>query len=80
MYYVYLIKSLKFPDQTYVGFTKNLDERLVCHNFGGSIHTARYKPWVLVLSLSFLDEVKAIEFEKYLKSQSGRAFARKRLW
>jgi len=80
MYYVYLIRSLKFSDQTYIGYTKNLKKRLLCHNSGGSIHTARYKPWELVVCLIFVNEMKAIEFEKYLKSQSGRTFAKKRLW
>ena len=80
MYCVYLIKSLKFPNQTYVGFTKNLKNRLECHNSGSSPHTAKYKPWSLEVCLSFTSEKKAIEFEKYLKSQSGRLFAKKRLW
>lgn len=80
MYCVYLLQSLSFPDQTYIGYTKNLDERLFCHNSGGSIHTAQYKPWQLITHIVFLDESKAIKFEKYLKSQSGRAFALKRLW
>ncbi len=80
MYYIYLIRSLRFPSKTYIGFTKNLEQRLRCHNSGGSVHTARYRPWKLVVYLSFENEKKAIAFEKYLKSQSGRAFAKKRLW
>lgn len=31
------------------------------------------------LVFSFPDKYKALEFEKYLKSHSGRAFAKKRL-
>ena len=79
MYYVYLLRSINFPDQTYVDYTKDLKKRLICHNQGGSTHTAHYKPWRLVVYLGFTDEYKAIEFEKYLKTQSGRAFAVKRL-
>jgi len=80
MYHVYIIKSLNFPDTYYVGYTTNLAQRLETHNSGGSIHTAKYKPWEMVMFLSFTDKNKATDFEKYLKSQSGRAFAKKRFW
>lgn len=45
-----------------------------------SIHTARYRPWKLVIYLGFADQTKAKEFERYLKSQSGRALAKKHFW
>jgi predicted GIY-YIG superfamily endonuclease len=80
MFYVYLIQSESFPDQRYVGFTTNLRERLATHNAGGSVHTAKYKPWKLISYHAFADERRARELEYYLKSGSGRAFARKRLW
>ena len=79
MYYVYLIKSINFPAEVYVGYTTNLIQRLETHNSGGSIHTAKYKPWELVMYLGFVSEATARSFEKYLKSHSGRAFAEKRL-
>jgi len=79
MFYVYILRSLKFPDQTYVGYTLDVQERLKTHNFGGSVHTASGKPWELVMFLSFYDEKRAREFEYYLKTQSGRAFLSKRL-
>jgi len=34
----------------------------------------------MVLFLGFKDKLRATVFEKYLKSGSGRAFAKKRLW
>lgn len=80
MYYVYLIKSLKNPTKNYIGYTTNLQERLQKHNEGGSIYTSSDRPWKLVMHLCFEDEKRAIEFEKYLKSGSGNAFAKKRLW
>ena len=79
MNYVYILKSIKFPDKIYIGYTKNLEERLHCHNTGGSIHTSKYRPWQLMAHLIFENETKAIETEKYLKTQSGRAFVKKRL-
>ena len=80
MYYVYLLRSIVFPNQTYIGYTINLERHLEKHNSGGSVHTAKYKPWQLIMYLCFKDEITAIEFEKYLKSGSGSAFAKKRLW
>lgn len=38
MYYVYLIKSLKDPSKTYIGYTVDLEQRLEKHNSGGSIY------------------------------------------
>ena len=78
MYYVYLIRSINYPEQIYIGYTTDLRERLVTHNNGGSVHTAKYKPWKLITYLGFADKAIALKFEKYLKSQSGRAFVKKR--
>lgn len=80
MYHVYLIKSLTHSDQKYIGYTTNLKERLARHNSSGSFHTGKYGVWELVLCLSFKDKMRAIEFEQYLKSGSGNAFATKRFW
>ena len=78
MYYVYLIQSIHFTDIPYVGYSINLDQRLETHNSGGSIHIAKYRPWKLIMYSAFDELQTAKEFERYLKSQSGRAFARKR--
>ncbi len=80
MFYVYLLKSVNFPDQKYVGCTDNLKERLETHNSGGSIYTKPYRPWKIEIYLAFQEEKTAWEFEKYLKSGAGRAFAKKRFW
>ncbi len=80
MYYVYLLRSATNPDKTYTGFTEDLKSRLKTHNAGQSIYTAKYKPWNLVTYLAFASEDRARHFEAYLKSHSGMAFARKRLW
>jgi len=80
MYYVYLLRSSAHPAQRYVGFTSDLRKRLKSHNEGASTHTAKYRPWELVTYLGFNTERKAREFEYYLKTGSGQAFANKRLW
>jgi putative endonuclease len=79
MWYVYIIRSANFPDQEYTGASEDPKQRLTDHNAGRSAHTAKYKPWKLVWYCAFPDNYKALAFEKYLKSHSGRAFAKKRL-
>jgi len=79
MKYVYLLESIDHPEETYVGLTDDLKSRFAAHNAGHSSHTAKFKPWRLVTYIAFSDERKAVEFERYLKSASGRAFANKQL-
>ncbi len=80
MYYVYLIRSLNDPSKTYIGYTTDIKQRFEVHNSGGSVHTAKYKPWKLITYLAFDSERKALDFEKYIKVGSGHAFAQKRFW
>ena len=79
MKYVYLLQSINFPNETYAGLTDDLRARFGAHNKRRSHHTDKYKPWRLVTYIAFSDHRKAVEFERYLKSASGRAFANKRL-
>jgi putative endonuclease len=79
-YYVYLIRSTKLPAQTYIGFTEDLQQRIADQNGGASVHTAPFRPWRLVSAHAFMDVKRAREFEKYLKSGSGRASANLHLW
>ena len=80
MHYVYLLQSEMAGNQRYVGLTSNLKQRLAHHNAGKSSHTSKFLPWKLVTYVAFSNERKAGLFERYLKSGSGHAFARKRLW
>ena len=79
MNYVYIIRSVSDPSQTYTGATADLKQRVADHNAGKSTHTSKYTPWELEFYAAFADKYTAYEFEKYLKSHSGRAFANKRL-
>jgi putative endonuclease len=79
MWYVYIIRSIDFPEKEYIGASTNLKERLACHNRGESKHTSKFAPWKLIWHCVFADKYKALAFEKYLKSHSGKAFANKRL-
>ena len=79
MHYVYQIQSVSDPSRYYTGSTDNLKARLDSHNAGRSPHTAKHKPWRLVTYHAFLDQSKALDFEDYLKTGSGRAFANRHL-
>ena len=79
MYYVYVLKSLEYCNQMYIGSTFDLDQRLQMHNRGQCIHTAKYLPWKIISYIAVEDKVKALSVEQYLKSGSGRAFLAKRL-
>ena len=80
MHYVYLIESVSDPVRRYVGLTADLRQRMDEHNSGKSLHTAKYMPWRVITYIAFSDKSKAEAFERYLKSGSGHAFARKHLW
>jgi putative endonuclease len=78
--HVYLLISARSANRHYVGLTTDLKQRLAEHNSGRSLHTAKSKPWRLVTYVAFSDRQKATDFERYLKSGSGRAFANRHLW
>jgi len=80
MKFVYLIQSVNHPNQRYIGLTSNVEARLKAHNEGRSPYSSKFKPWKLITYLAFSHESKAVEFEQYLKSGSGRAFSKRRLW
>ena len=79
MHYVYILKSIHFSSQTYVGSSADIKDRLISHNSGANKHTTKFKPWKLIWFCCFANKDKAIAFEKYLKTASGIAFRRKRL-
>jgi len=78
-YYVYILQSKDFPGKFYTGFTENLQKRLKDHNSGKNPHTAKNRPWHIKTAVAFVDRDRAVDFERNLKSSSGRAFAKKHL-
>jgi predicted GIY-YIG superfamily endonuclease len=77
--YVYILQSEANPDHYYAGLTEDLRTRLRKHNSGAVPHTARFKPRRIKSAIAFTDKQRAVDFERYLKTASGRAFAKKRL-
>ena len=61
----------------YVGIASDPRARLAWHNAGPCGFTVANRPWSLVVSIEFQSERQALRFERYLKSGSGRAFAKR---
>jgi len=78
MYYVYIIYSGS-AKKLYTGYSPDIKNRLSDHNFGLNQSTKYGKPWKLVWYCGFEHRQKAVNFEQYLKSGSGKAFLYKRL-
>ncbi len=72
MYTVYLLKSTKFVNKSYIGFTaKTVRERLQEHNSGLSKYTNSFKPWELIYFENFSCKKCARNREMFLKSGFG---------
>lgn len=75
--FVYILRSDKNPDRHYVGLTSDVTRRLVWHNSAPSGVTVNHRPWSVVVAFEFADAKTAGRFERYLKTGSGRAFAKR---
>jgi len=76
-WFVYILELSE--KKIYTGYTQDVSERLARHQNGMVPYTASHRPVKLVFYCGFPDKYRAIKFEKYLKSGSGRAFMNKRL-
>lgn len=74
---VYIVRSAADPGRHYVGITNDVRSRLDWHNHGPSGYTTSHRPWSVVVAIEFPTEQQAARFERYLKSGSGRAFAKR---
>jgi predicted GIY-YIG superfamily endonuclease len=80
IFYTYILKSIKKPGAIYIGYTKDLKDRLDHHNNPlNRGYSKRHAPWVIEMYIAFAEEHYAKLFEIYLKSGSGKAFMKKRL-
>ena len=75
-YYVYVLRSDKF-ERNYVGFTKDVSERIKQHNSGKTRSTRPYRPWRLLVSERFETKELALAREKFLKTGQGRDYIKK---
>jgi putative endonuclease len=77
--FVSILESRAVPARYYTGMTADVDSRLAAHNAGRCPHTADGRPWRIDVVIAFRDQQRAFAFERYLKSGSGFAFARRHL-
>jgi predicted GIY-YIG superfamily endonuclease len=76
-HYVYILVCVADDSLHYVGVTADLKARLERHNAGACPHTSKHRPWRIETAIAFQQKEKALAFERYLKSGSGREFARR---
>jgi predicted GIY-YIG superfamily endonuclease len=80
-YFTYILKSLK-DESLYYGSTSDLSKRQTEHDSKKSNYTKRKGPFDLIYYAVFIGKdakEKAIKFEKWLKSGSGRAFVKRHI-
>tara|TARA_B110000881_G_C18518351_1_gene486180 strand:- start:895 stop:1140 length:246 start_codon:yes stop_codon:yes gene_type:complete len=66
-YYVYMLKTLRGKTITYVGYTKDLKNRIKLHNSGKGAKFTRGRKWKLIYKELFKTKSKAISREYYIK-------------
>jgi putative endonuclease len=72
-YYTYVLRSIEF-ERNYVGFSKDIENRLKQHNSGKTFSTKPYRPWRILFYEEFDTQEEALKREKWLKSGVGREF------
>jgi hypothetical protein len=72
MTYVYLLESVSFPAACRA-YRRSADTTQIAQRRPVP-HTAKFRPWRLITYIAFSDERKAVAFEGYLKTGSGRPF------
>ena len=77
MFYAYILESLSHPGEHYIGHSEDLRARLSEHNSGKCSHTSKFRPWKVKNYIAFETIESAQRFERYLKSGSGHAFAKR---
>jgi len=77
-WFVYFLKSRR-KNFIYIGSTHNLKRRLIEHNDGMVQSTKAYRPLEIVAFVAVKTEKHARQLEKYFKTGSGKAIAKKRI-
>jgi len=70
-YCVYVLKSMK-DQKFYIGFTTNIEKRLIDHNRGSTKSTAYRRPLKLIFCEFYISKTDAVRREKYFKTTSGK--------
>ena len=71
MYYVYILRSKK-NQSLYIGYTTDIERRVIEHNNGQSQSTKPFRPYELIFYEAFINIKDAKSREQYLKSSFFR--------
>ena len=78
-FYIYILKSVKGKAVTYVGYTKNLKNRLKLHNEGKGAKFTRGRKWKLIYKEKFKTKTMAMSREHFIKkNRKFRNFIKKK--
>jgi putative endonuclease len=77
-YFTYVLISKK-DGKYYIGWTDNVERRLIAHNLGKVDSTKSRKPFELIYYEACLSKKKAIDREKQLKTGFGRKYIKSRI-
>ena len=76
MFTVYVLYSKSY-DKIYIGYTANLEQRILAHNkLAKKGWTIKFRPWEVIHTEEFESKAGAMAREKQLKSSRGRNFIR----
>lgn len=78
MHFVYLLQSQK-DHGWYIGYSADVERRLVEHNSGKNVSTHLRRPFRLIYYEAHLHKMDALGREKFLKSGAGRRFLEKQM-
>jgi putative endonuclease len=79
MYCVYILENIK-DNRLYIGYTKDLKQRIKLHKEGRVKSTKHRQPIHLLYYEAYLDKADAKGREIFLKSESGHRFIKKQLF
>jgi len=77
-YYVYILESRK-DKSLYIGYTKDLKERLKQHNAGQNTSTKSKRPWKIIHYEAYKNQDDTMRREKYLKTSQGSRLLKRML-
>jgi|TARA_B100000959_G_scaffold99646_1_gene105391 putative endonuclease len=63
-----MLKSIEKKPVTYVGYTKNLKNRLKLHNVGKGAKSTRGRYWRVIFKKAYKNKSLALKAEYYLKT------------
>jgi len=60
-YYVYMLKSIEKKSVTYVGYSSDINKRIILHNKGKGAKFTRGRKWKLIYKEKFTSKIKQFQ-------------------